>query len=128
MKSSLAPKSSKPATRSTATPVQNMITQGSTLTFSFTVKNGASCSVAVSATFSQHQSVWMCTASLSYIPCAGSACPLAPQTQHEQCGLTLYTNPSPCNDDGLLLDWQLSYRDSLAQRTVPTNGEDWVST
>lgn len=42
-KSSLAPNSSKPATLSTATPVENMITQGSTITFSFTVKKGASC-------------------------------------------------------------------------------------
>lgn len=46
-KSSLAPKSSKPATLSTATPVENMITQGSTFTFSFTVKKGASCRAAV---------------------------------------------------------------------------------
>ena len=42
-KESLAPKSSKPATLSPATPPENMIRHGSTLTFSFTVKKGASC-------------------------------------------------------------------------------------
>ena len=42
-KESLAPKSSKPATLSAATPPENMMRHGSTLTFSFTVKKGASC-------------------------------------------------------------------------------------
>ena len=46
-KSSVAPNSSKPMVRSTATPLENSTMQGSTLTPSFTVKKGESCARSI---------------------------------------------------------------------------------
>lgn len=53
VKSSFEPNSSKPASLSTATPLQNMTRQGRSLTWSFTVKKGASCSHNAIFTFIQ---------------------------------------------------------------------------
>ena len=53
LKSSFPPSSSKPTMRSMATPFKNRMTHGRTCIFSFSVKNGASCS----AKSAEHQAM-----------------------------------------------------------------------
>ena len=81
-KSSLAPKSSKPATLSTATPVENMITHGSTLMFSFTVKKGASCRVGALSQHPLNESDY--SVLLTCKVCMSAACPSPQWRPHDQ--------------------------------------------
>ena len=51
----MAPSSSKPTTLSVATPLRKHNKQGNNLTWSFTVKKGASCRHRMNQAASQHQ-------------------------------------------------------------------------